>query len=157
MFLIFIYCQIKIFQKFSQKNKSIKNCFDVSLGIRSTAASPNYAQVDLAANLFLFEQCLKVISIRFFELLKKKILFLISILIKFLQPKSSVKFIIYVAMLHGELLRPTSPFFEAKERVVDALFAQRELPFVVLRPAPYQEDLADIMSAVDAVNRIFLF
>ena len=58
-------------------------------------------------------------------------------------------------MLHGELLRPTSPFFEAKERVVDALFAQRELPFVVLRPAPYQEDLADIMSAVDAVNRIF--
>jgi hypothetical protein len=31
-----------------------------SIGVRKTAASPNYAQVDLAGNLSLFEQCLAV-------------------------------------------------------------------------------------------------
>jgi hypothetical protein len=55
-------------------------------------------------------------------------------------------------MLHGELLRHSSAFFESKERVVDALYAQKEIPFVVVRPAPFQEDLADILTEIDAVT-----
>ena len=71
----------------------------------------------------------------------------------FTQSKSSVKFVVFVSVLHGDRLRAALPFVEARERVIERLHAQRDLPFVVVRPSLLLEDLLDVYMAIEKVMR----
>lgn len=67
---------------------------------------------------------------------------------------SSVRLAVLVALpaaaAAGRMRNKASPLVDAAEKVVDALAAQRQLPFVVVRPALLLDDLADVYRDVEA-------
>lgn len=63
---------------------------------------------------------------------------------------SSVRLAVLLAMPCAARLRKASSLVDAAERVVDALVAQRQLPFVVVRPSLLLDDLLDVLRDVDA-------
>lgn len=91
------------------------------LGVRDALNSTN--DVDAAMNLRIFERCLS--------------------------PASTVRFIVFVATALPLLLRRSVPLVDARERVVDALSQQREIPFAIVRPSLLLDDLVDVYRDID--------
>jgi serine/threonine protein kinase len=90
------------------------------LGVRDAL---NANDVDAAINLRIFERCLS--------------------------SASTVRFIVFVSTALPALLRRSVPLVEARERVVDALSQQREIPFAIVRPSLLLDDLVDIYRDID--------
>lgn len=91
------------------------------LGVRSAASA--HSDVDAATNMRIFDRCLA--------------------------SASTVKFVVFVSMCLPALLRRSVPLVDARERVVDALAQQRELPFAVVRPSLLLDDLVDVYRDIE--------